>query len=104
MKFTSQILNNNACRSPNWQKIFQHCNGRYVRHTEQPQRSFTDRFVDFDQGRALFRTFASQFEASYAVAKPTLQLKLIDPCCSDELSYKLKEGDLLNFYKCLLKA
>jgi hypothetical protein len=37
----------------------------YVRHIEQLQQLFTDRFVDFSKDRGLFRTFANPFEASY---------------------------------------
>jgi hypothetical protein len=48
--------------------------------------------------RALFRTFANPVEASYEDTRPTLQLKLIDLHCSDDLRSKFEEGDLLNFY------
>jgi hypothetical protein len=47
------------------------------------------------------RTFAYPFEASYEYSEPTLQLEIIYLLCNDELRSKLREGDLLNFYKCL---
>lgn len=62
-----------------------------------------ERFVNFDGDRALIRIFADPFEASYEDTKTTLWLELIDLHCSDDLKSKFKEGDLLNFYKCLPK-
>jgi hypothetical protein len=53
--------------------------------------------VDFSKDRGLFRTLSDPFEASYEGAEPTLQFKLIDLHCSDDLDLrsKFKEGDLL---------
>lgn len=72
----------------------------YVRDIEQLQQSFTDRFVDFDKVKSLLTTFTDPLEASYEDADTALQFKLITVYCSDKLRSKLKESDLLNFYKC----
>jgi hypothetical protein len=64
--FHSELLNNNICHSPNCQKTFQQYktnSDQYVRHIEQLHQSFTDRFVDFDQVRGLFKTFTNPLEA-----------------------------------------
>jgi hypothetical protein len=49
-----------------------------------------DRFVGFDKVRELFTKFSNPFEASYEENEPTLQLQLIHPHCSDELTSKFK--------------
>jgi hypothetical protein len=51
--------------------------GRYVRHTENLQQ-FTDRSVEFDKDRRLFRTFANPAEVPYEGAETTLQLALLE--------------------------
>jgi hypothetical protein len=73
------------------------------RNTEQIQQLFTYRFVDASEDRGLFRTFSNSSEASYEDAEPTSELELINLHCSNELRSKFKEGNLLNFHKCLLK-
>jgi len=57
--------------------------GRYVRHTEQLLQLCTDRVVDFNKVRVLFKTFANHFIALHVDDKPNLQLELIDLEYSD---------------------
>jgi hypothetical protein len=72
--------------------------------TEHIQKSFTNRCVDINQDRVVFRELATPFEASYDdEAENNLQLKLTDHHCRDELRSKFKEGNLFNFYKCFPK-
>jgi len=62
LSFHSQILNDNTYHFPHCHKIFQLYKmniGHYVRHIEQLQKLLTDRFVDFDKNRRLFRRFAN---------------------------------------------
>jgi hypothetical protein len=56
---------------------------------------FSGRFMDFNKDRELFRTFPNPFEALYGDAEPTLQVKVINLYCIDELWSKFIEGDLL---------
>jgi len=51
--------------------------------------------MDFNKDRELFRTFPNPFEALYGDAEPTLQVKVINLYCIDELWSKFIEGDLL---------
>jgi hypothetical protein len=46
--------------------------GQHVQYTEQLRQLFTDRFVDLNQNRTLFRTSANPFEASYEGVAPIL--------------------------------
>jgi len=57
--------------------------GHYIRHIEQLQHLFPDSLLDFNKDRGLFRTFANPFEVSHEDSEATLQLKQIDPHCSD---------------------
>jgi hypothetical protein len=50
-----------------------------------------NRSVDFDQDRALGKTFASPLKASYEDSEPTLPLDVIDLHCSNELRPKFIE-------------
>jgi hypothetical protein len=56
--------------------------------------------VDFDNDRGSFRIFGNPFEVLYEDIEPTLQFKLINLHCSNELRSQFKEGDLLKFYMC----
>jgi len=44
--------------------------GWYIRHTDQLQQPFTDRFMDSDQDRGLFRISANPFQVSYEYDEP----------------------------------
>jgi hypothetical protein len=69
--------------------------GWYVRHIEQLQQMWTSIRTE-DCSEHLLTIFKHLKDA-----EPTLQFKLIDLHCSDELRSKFKEGYSLNFFKCL---
>lgn len=52
--------------------------GKYMRHTEQLQQIFIDRFVEIHKYRRLLRIFPILLEASYKDAESTLQLEVMD--------------------------
>jgi len=62
--------------------------------TYQFELLFTDRCVNFHQGRALFRIFDDSYVVPYE--------EFIDLLCSDTLQSKFK-GGFLNFCKCHFK-
>lgn len=104
--FYSQITNNNTSHFRNCDKIFKKYkinSNEYGIYIQQIQTSFYERFEDFDRHKILFSTFANPFEASPENAESKLQLELIDIQCNEELKSKFKEGDLMNFYRCLPK-
>lgn len=59
--------------------------------------------MDFNQCNAELIIFNNSCDAPYEDGKPTLQLKLINQYCCDELRFKFKVGDLISSYKCLLQ-
>jgi len=104
--FQSQLEKNNTCHFPNSHSMFEKYNQQaitYAEHIHKLQLLFKERFKDFDTDKIDFRTFANPFEVSYEHSDPTLQLELIDLQCNEELKIKFKEGNILNFYKCLQK-
>jgi len=70
-----QLLSNNTCHFPNFQKTFQ----LYKTDTLNSSNNYlqTDLWTSF-KDCGLFRTFANPLKASYEDNVPTLQLELIN--------------------------
>jgi hypothetical protein len=66
------------------------------------QQPFIDSFMDLNQYFAVLIILNNSCEASFEDGEPTLQLKLINRYCSDELRFKFEEDDLISACNCLL--
>ena len=64
-------------------------------YIQQLQQSFNERFEDFD--RYKYCSAYLLILSSHESAESKLQLELINIQCNEELNYKFKEGDLMNF-------
>jgi hypothetical protein len=65
--------------------------GANISHFEEMQKSFADRFGDFNQGRTFFEIFPNPSDASYGNSEPTLLLQQIDLRCAHGFRSKSKE-------------
>jgi hypothetical protein len=104
--FHGQLLQNQLSHFPHSQEMFQQHNRDsrdYAGHIEKLQEAFDLRFADFKRDRIMFRTFSDPFSIAPEEVDPDLQLELIDLQSSDPLQSKFREGNILNFYKCLPK-
>lgn len=104
--FQSQLTKGELGHFPTYQTMLEkhsvsHKNETYATKIGKLREVFDRRFGDFKKEQGNLKLFSNPFSVSPEDVEVVAQLELIDLQNNDNLHAKFKEGDLLNFYRCL---